>query len=191
VARRVLTNPKRQRGLFDSIESKRKDAGGERTAGGRWGLNSRQGRKKRPRRARRRRDPFFTLGRFHSGEKDPRRAGTSGPAGSAKKWSRRDGSLTFNIRGVDPPTRVPPVSVDPNCPSPPVSTGGDSPMHSGTGHEFVGCRPGRVAAAGTPVLPAPQEAEGEGIGTGLVGMGRDKLFHRENPRRNRPLTRLG
>src|SRR5580704_17841198 len=30
-----------------------------------------------------------------------------------QKWSRRDGTLTIDIRGVDPPIRVPPVSVDP------------------------------------------------------------------------------
>src|SRR5580700_8550239 len=41
------------------------------------------------------------------------------------KWSRRDGSLTIDIRGVDPPLRVPPVSGDPvsderNAPSPPA-----------------------------------------------------------------------
>src|SRR5580658_7392901 len=42
-----------------------------------------------------------------------------------QKWSRRDGSLTIDIRGVDPPLRVPPVSGDPvsderNAPSPPA-----------------------------------------------------------------------
>src|SRR5580698_5774749 len=41
------------------------------------------------------------------------------------KWSRRNGSLTIDIRGVDPPLRVPPVSGDPvsderNAPSPPA-----------------------------------------------------------------------
>jgi len=46
----------------------------ERAAGGRWGLNSRQGRKKRPRRGG---DPFFTQGRKRS------------PA-RRDKWSRRD-----------------------------------------------------------------------------------------------------
>jgi len=41
------------------------------------------------------------------------------------KWSRRDGSLTFDIRGVDPPTRVPPVSVDPLSGDPARQSGRD------------------------------------------------------------------
>ena len=37
-----------------------------------------------------------------------------------QKWSRRDGSLSIDIRGADPPTRVPPVSGDP---APAIGTG--------------------------------------------------------------------
>src|ERR1700678_42420 len=42
---------------------------------------------------------FFHI-ESREGEKDPRRAGTSCLAGSALKWSRRDGSLTIDIRGA-------------------------------------------------------------------------------------------
>jgi hypothetical protein len=180
-------------------------------AGGRWGLNSRQGQKNAPAGVR----IVFS----HRGKKDPRRAGTSCPAGSAKKWSRRDGTITFNIRGapqsgptVDCPTGQhrsgsrrsgPPLRANdrdglgrlrgPLTPDPSPARGeggraGVGRARDGTGHEFVGCRPGRVAAAGTPVLPAPQEAEGEGIGTGLVGMGRDKFVSPRKPREIGPLT---
>jgi hypothetical protein len=43
-------------------------------------------------------------------KKHPRRAGTKLSRRVRQKWSRRDGSLTIDIRGVDPPLGVPPVS---------------------------------------------------------------------------------
>ena len=53
---------------------------------------------------------------FHTGDKGRKRSPARRDKLSRRvrqKWSRRDGSLTIDIRGVDPPTRVPPVSVDP------------------------------------------------------------------------------
>jgi hypothetical protein len=43
-------------------------------------------------------------------KKHPQRAGTKLSRRVRQKWSRRDGSLTIDIRGVDPPLGVPPVS---------------------------------------------------------------------------------
>jgi len=62
----------------------------------------------------------------HKRETDPRRAGTSCHAGSALKWSRRDGTLTIEIRGAYPPTRVPPTSVLPVSGDPAQQSGRDT-----------------------------------------------------------------
>jgi hypothetical protein len=114
--------------------------------------------KKRPRRGG---DPSFT----QRAQKIPGAPGQVVPPGPPKvsrrdgtpsNWSRRDGTLAFHIRGVDPPMRVPPVSGDPVCPSGPIDLGRD-------GTNLVGrlCLP-----------PAP-------------GAGRDTMFHRENPGKKR------
>src|ERR1700733_9882936 len=88
---------------------------------------------------------------------------------------------------------VPSMSSGTPSPPPPLPQGRG--RNGGTGHEFVGCRQGRLAAAGTPFLPPALEREGAALRmmgaprlrrdwshpTRLGPVGRDSLFHREMP----------
>src|SRR5580704_3802671 len=87
-----------------------------------------------------------------------------------QKWSRRDGTLTIDIRGVDPPTRVPPVSVDP--------LSGDTGPAIGTGQVVVRSRARPVCGVFPPAWD----------GTGLIWDGTGQVVSPRKPRRNGPLT---